>query len=306
MEGSDDKAPNIDRLVSDWPVNAASVGVVRLGVPGRDSPLEEDPLKGDSIKNDREETEVVEKTGDLSEVFSWASITKLLVALSVLVAVEEGTVSLDEPAGPPHSTVRHLLAHASGLGFEGALLSMPGRRRIYSNTGFEVLAEHLSEKAKMPFVRYLTDGVLGPLGMTRTVLSPGSSPASGAVGPLSDLLILGSELLAPNLLAPETFAEAVKVAYPGLSGVVPGIGRFDPCDWGLGFELKGTKSPHWTAHGNSPATFGHFGGSGSFLWVDPLAKVACVGLADRPFGPWALEAWPVVGQAALEKWSRRS
>ena len=61
-------------------------------------------------------------------------LTKLLTGLATLVAVEEGTVDLDEPAGPPGSTLRHLLAHASGLPpDDGPPLMAPGRRRIYSN-----------------------------------------------------------------------------------------------------------------------------------------------------------------------------
>ena len=66
-------------------------------------------------------------------------------------------------------------------------------------------------------------------------------------------------------------AQATSVAFPGLRGVLPGVGRFDPLDWGLGFEVRGSKSPHWTGTRNSPATFGHFGGTGTFLWVDPAA-----------------------------------
>ena len=53
--------------------------------------------------------------GAVDVVQPWASVTKLLTGLALLVAVEEGTVDLDEPAGPPGSTLRHLLAHASGL-----------------------------------------------------------------------------------------------------------------------------------------------------------------------------------------------
>ena len=83
---------------------------------------------------------------------------------SVLVAVEEGVVDLDEPAGLPGSTVRYLLAHASGLPFEGREpISEPGVRRIYSNTGFEVLAEHVQASAEMPFAEYLTRAVFEPL-----------------------------------------------------------------------------------------------------------------------------------------------
>jgi CubicO group peptidase (beta-lactamase class C family) len=89
------------------------------------------------------------------------------------------------------------------------------------------------------------------------------------------------------------------VAYPGLDGVLPGYGRQSPNDWGLGCEIRGTKDPHWTAAANSPPTFGHFGQSGSFLWVDPDAGVACASLADTPFGPWAVAAWPRLSAAVL-------
>ena len=80
---------------------------------------------------------------------------------------------------------------------------------------------------------------------------------------------------------------------------MPGFGRVDPCDWGLGFELKGTKSPHWTGTTNSPETFGHFGGSGTFLWVDPVAGVAAAALTDRDFDSWAKEMWPPFADAVI-------
>ncbi|MBA2624896.1 MAG: hypothetical protein H0U89_04750, partial [Acidimicrobiia bacterium] len=107
------------------------------------------------------------------------------------------------------------------------------------------------------------------------------------------------ELLVPSLVAPATLAEATTVAFPGLAGVLPGFGRQDPNDWGLGPELRSTKSPHWTGAGNSPATFGHFGRAGGFLWVDPVARVACACLTDLGFGPWATTAWPALGDAVL-------
>jgi CubicO group peptidase (beta-lactamase class C family) len=247
---------------------------------------------------------VAEQTGDADRAFEWASVTKLLVAMAVLVATEEGTLELDEPAGPPGSTVRHLLAHASGLGPDGAEpLTAPGRRRIYSNVGYEVLADVVSRSAAMPFSDYLVSGVTAPLGMTGTALVPGSSPASGALGPLRDLLALATELLAPRLVSPATLAGATSTAFPGLAGVLPGFGRFDPCDWGLGFEIRDAKSPHWTGSRNSPATFGHFGQSGSFLWIDPEAQVSCAVLGDRDFGPWATTARPAISDAVMERWA---
>jgi CubicO group peptidase (beta-lactamase class C family) len=50
---------------------------------------------------------------------------------------------------------------------------------------------------------------------------------------------------------------------------------------------------------NSPATFGHFGGAGTFLWVDPVAELALVALTDREFGPWTLQAWPRLSDELL-------
>jgi CubicO group peptidase (beta-lactamase class C family) len=242
--------------------------------------------------------------GDGTKRFRWASVTKLLTALATLVAVEEGTVALDDPAGPAGSTVRHLLAHASGLPLEGSTpIAPPGRRRIYSNAGFELLAQVVAQGTDMALADYLQTGVIVPLALSTTTLT--GSAASGAVGSLDDLLTLGRELLRPRLIAPETLAAAVEVQFPGLSGVLPGFGRQSPNDWGLGFELRDTKSPHWTGRTNSAQTFGHFGQSGSMLWVDPGAGLACASLADRDFGPWAAEAWPRLSDAVLAEYKNQ-
>jgi CubicO group peptidase (beta-lactamase class C family) len=258
--------------VDEWPASTAAVGVLdRSGVLG---------LRGEDERS-----------------FAWASVTKLVTSLAVLVAAEEGSVDLDEAAGPPGATVRHLLAHASGLPFEGdAALAPPGRRRIYSNVGFETLANHVTTRVEMPFADYLSAAVLRPLGLSAELHG---SPASGLHGSVRDLLAFASELLEPSLVAAETLAEATAVVFPGLAGVLPGFGRMDPNDWGLGFELRGRKSPHWAGRGNSPRTFGHFGGSGTFLWVDPEAGIACACLTDLPFGPWAADAWPRLSDAVL-------
>jgi CubicO group peptidase (beta-lactamase class C family) len=236
--------------------------------------------------------------GDRLGEFRWASVTKLFTALAALVAAEEGVVDLDEPAGPEGSTVRHLLAHASGLPFDGDRpIARPGQRRIYSNTGFNRLGDLVALRAEMGFGEYLRAAVLDPLGLTATRLD--GPPASGLFGPLDDLLRFGRELLAPRLVAQETLSEATSVAFPGLAGVIPDLGRYEPNDWGLGFELRDAKSPHWTGTQNSARTFGHFGGSGSFLWVDPEAGAACASLSDLDFGDWAKEAWPRLSDGVL-------
>jgi CubicO group peptidase (beta-lactamase class C family) len=257
-----------------WPATTAAVAVVtEAGVVARRGP-EDLPLR-------------------------WASVTKLLTTYAVLVAAEEGVIDLDEQAGPPGATVRHLLAHASGLPFEGDKpIGRPGERRIYSNTGFDLLGEILAERAEMAFADYLRAAVLEPLELGGVELR--GRPSEGLHGPLGHLARFAGELLAPTLLAPETVAEATEVVYPGLAGVLPGIGRQEPNDWGLGFELKNGKRPHWTGSRNSPRTFGHFGGAGTFLWVDPEARCACACLTDLGFDEWALAAWPPLSDAILE------
>ncbi len=260
-------------LADDWPVDRVAIGVT--------SP-----------------SETLGTYGASEEVLSWASLTKLVSAYTVLMVVGEGIVELDEPAGPEGATLRHLLAHASGLPLDGdEPISRPGRRRIYSNTGFELLAAHVAGRTGIDFAELATENVLEPLGMDATTFA--GSPAAGVEGPLVDLLALAREFQDPTLVARELLDEATSVQFEGLGGVLPGFGRQEPNDWGLGFEIRDDKDPHWTGSRNSPATVGHFGLAGSFLWVDPDARVACAGLADRDFGAWAKEVWPELSDAVL-------
>ncbi|MEO3751048.1 serine hydrolase domain-containing protein [Streptomyces sp. B6B3] len=269
-------------MIDSWPVPHAAAAV----------------LTGDG--------ELAGSRGPADLPFQLASVTKPLTAYAVLIAVEEGATELSEPAGPAGSTVRHLLAHASGLAFdEHRTVAEPGERRLYSNAGFEVLGDHVAKAAGMPFAEYLRQAVLEPLGMNATEL-PGS-PAKDGVSTLADLTRFAAELLAPRLLAPETLREATAVVYPGLNGVLPGYGHQRPNDWGLGFSIRDHKSPHWTGATSSPRTFGHFGQAGTFLWVDPEAAsgagAACVALTDRAFGPWSTESWPAFTDAVLAELS---
>ncbi|MFX4295081.1 serine hydrolase domain-containing protein [Streptomyces bohaiensis] len=242
--------------------------------------------------------------GPVDHRFPLASVTKPLAAYAALLAVEEGAVELDEPAGPEGSTFRHLLAHTSGLAFdEDRVAAPPGERRLYSNTGFDRLGDHLHRATGIPFAAYLREGVLEPLGMTATSLD--GSPARDGVSTAADLARFAAELQAPRLLSARTLTDATGVQFPGLSGVLPGFGHQKPNDWGLGFEIRDGKAPHWTGERSSGGTFGHFGQSGTFLWVDPDAGAACVALTDRAFGPWAAEAWPAFTDAVLAELAER-
>ena len=260
------------------------------------------------------------EAGQIDEVFPFASVTKPIVAWSALVAVERGLLDLDAPAGAgtahsaagagtahnavgagtasgstramlPGATVRHLLAHASGIAFDSdAVLAAPGTRRIYSNRGIEILGERLQEATATPLERWVETTVLEPLGMS-SVLVPGS-PAHSGEGTARDLAVFAGELAAPRLISASLAAEATSVVFPGLDGVLPGYGRQAPNDFGLGVEVRGHKHPHWTGRAGSPTTFGHFGQSGSFIWVDPEARRQAVFLGERRFAAVHKDAWP--------------
>ncbi len=251
-------------------------------------------------------TTLTATTSGLSEmVFPWASVTKLLTSLSILIAVEETTVSLDDELPPLDGarsddeplTLRMVLAHAGGVHPDRAeRIAAPLTRRIYSNGGVRLAAQHLERQAGMAFADYCHDAVLGPLNMSATFVS---DPAAGAAGPLVDLIALVAEFMSPSLIAAATLAEATRPQWPDLDGVLPGFGPQRRNLWGLGCEIRGSKSPHWTGHLNSTQTFGHFGQSGSMLWVDPEAQVGVCALSSDPFGPWAQSAWPVFSDAVL-------
>lgn len=244
---------------------------------------------------------VVASAGDLDRPFPLASVTKLLTAYATLVAVARGSVTWDAPAGPEGSTLAHLAAHASGLAFDARTRqASPGTRRIYSNAGVEVLAETVGAGVGTPFASHLDAAVLSPLGMVDTHLE--GSPAADATATAADLALFAAELQHPTLVPAAALAAATEVAFPGLDGVLPGYGRQQPNDWGLGYEIRNGKSPHWTGARSSPRTFGHFGAAGTFLWVDPDDALACVALTDRDFGPWAVQAWPVFTDGILAAW----
>lgn len=267
-------------MIANWPVPTAAAAVV--GPAG-----------------------VLATAGDTGRDFRLASVTKLLVARAAQIAVEEGVVDLDTPAGPTGSTIRHLLAHASGLSMHSAeVLAAPGTRRVYSNYGFAVLGQSIEEHAGIEFATYLAEAVFDPLGMSASRLDGGADAAGfGAASCVADLAAFAGDLLTPRTVSTQMHAEATQVQFPGLDGVLPGFGVQRPNDWGLGFEIRDGKSPHWTGARNSPASYGHFGQSGTFLWVDPVRRLALVVLTDRDFGDWAKPLWSALSDRVIAEFS---
>lgn len=237
--------------------------------------------------------------GSTDQPFALASVSKVLFAVAAHIAVEEGTIALDDAAGPEGSTVRHLLSHASGLPPDGdpVPLGPPGKKRIYSNVGFEELGRHLGDRSGMPVHEYVRLALVDTLGLAHTDVQ--GSPAHGYHSSVDDLVALVRAVATEKLLAPASVQAMTTPSFPDLAGVLPGYGPQDPNPWGLGVEVRGDKSPHWTAAANSARTWGHFGRAGTFVWWDPKASRGLVVLTDRDFGQWAIDAWPSLSAAVL-------
>ena len=269
-------------LTAGWPVPTVSAAILRGG-------------------------ELVAPIGDRDRVQRLASISKPMAAWAILVAAEEGVVELDQPVGQPGCTLRHLLAHAGGYGFDGDdAIARPETTRMYSNTGISLAAQAVEDATGFAFADYLREAVFVPLGMESSTLR--GSAAHGVRSSLADTCRFVAEVMRPTLIHTSTAADARRIHYPSLPGIVPGVGRYEQCPWGLGFEVRGTKEPHWTGTTNSPRTFGHFGGSGTMFWIDPERDLALVALADRDFDEWAaaaLDVWPALSDAVIAEYSQR-
>ena len=238
------------------------------------------------------------RRGDTGAGFRLASLTTLATAMAVLVGHEEGSLSLDDTDPLTGATVADLLAHCSGLGPDGSMVMQePRRRRVYSTRAYEVAADLLAERSGVPFAEYLRLSVVEPMAMTGFELR--GSPGADGFGSVDDLLGLARAWREPVLVHRSTLERARTPHLPDLHGVLPGFGRQTPNPWGLGPEITGTKSPHWTGPNNAPSTYGHFGQAGTMMWIDPAADITLIALCEESFGPWAIDAWPLLSAAVL-------
>lgn len=241
--------------------------------------------------------------GDSQLIYPYKSVTKLFAAWAILVAVDRRLTALENPieVGGDQSRVvslRHLLAHASGLAFDrNELECEPQTRRIYSNRGIEIAAAHVEAATATAFSQWVEDTVLAPLGLIETFID--GSPAYAGEGSIRDLTAFAQELLNPTLISRQLADAARTVVFPGLRGITPGYGAYSDNTWGLGLEIKNQKARTWFPRAASPRAFGHFGQSGSLLWVDPEDGRGMAFLGAEPFGPWHKEHWQALGDYFL-------
>jgi CubicO group peptidase (beta-lactamase class C family) len=233
------------------------------------------------------ELRIVDQAGDVTQVRPWASISKMAVALAFAVEVEWDRHYFDEEFGPAGATLANLLSHTSGLGLEVGDRVVPrATQRVYSNAGFDH-AVSVAVGERDP-ATWLEDRVFVALGLTSAQLQ--GRPCADVVGSTQDLATLAVAWLAPNLVGRATRDLMIQPYLADLSGIVPGFGRFSPCAWGLGPEVRGSKR-HWM--GDWPeASFGHFGQSGSLMLLNADEQIGLVATSSEPFGAWAHDLWP--------------
>ena len=205
---------------------------------------------------------------DERTIFALASVTKPITAALVLTLVEEGRLSLDEPAarlvtafaagpdpaGPdadttletlrPHVTVRHLLAHTSGLPEDAGprhlryadradlpavvdalcrlpLTSPPAAELRYSNAGYAVLARLVEHLTGQPFWDAARDRVLAPLALHDTIARPGPDLAPRLVH-MADTTHPGTDLETYN----GPYWRDLAIPWGGLFGTPRDLARF--------------------------------------------------------------------------------
>jgi CubicO group peptidase (beta-lactamase class C family) len=147
------------------------------------------------------------------------SITKTFTAAAIMQLRDAGELGLDDRLGDhipeaayPGPTIRRMLSHHSGLQREPAgdlwetmqaptvddLLSelveaeqvlQPGTHFHYSNLAFALLGEVVARRSGQPYVEYVQERILNPLGLSRTTWAPSGARAQGYfVEPYSDTL----------------------------------------------------------------------------------------------------------------------
>jgi CubicO group peptidase (beta-lactamase class C family) len=272
--------------------------------------------------------------------FFLASVTKPIFATAFMQLVEGGLVGLRDPiskvlpefAGGPWKdvvTAWHLLTHTSGVPDIGPdeirktrpsaaqmtrqtlwapLRFEPGTRWEYCSSSFYLLGEIIARVTGVPYVRYLRENVLDPLGMQATFdprrtgrpiaivhgvgaenrvirflllryMAGAAVPGGGLFGTLDDLLRFGAATLAPwgsgegkaVPLKPETIAQMHEDQLHGrVNGMTEGEER--PMHFGLGWG----KPTLMREVPGSPRVVSHGGATGTRLWIDPEAGLVLV------------------------------
>jgi CubicO group peptidase (beta-lactamase class C family) len=277
-----------------------------------------------------------------------ASISKTFAATAVVQLAERGKLSLDDPVNrhlkwfvprdaTPGSPVRvwNLLSHSGGLQREvpgsdwDALVSpdadsiasatkdtplvLPTRTRLaYSNYGYAVAGQLVTQVSGVPYAEYLRDNVLGPLGLTATDVLDGRATRPGLAVPYGRRTPDGPRTIEQQMPRTDAFdsvgalvssvsdlakwasfqfRESDANAGPVLTGaslremhrphfLLPDWSQ----GWGLGWRLTRNDTGARIDHGGS------LPGYKSSLLLDPSSRVGVILLMNADDGPRELSA----------------
>lgn len=267
-------------------------------------------------------------------LYDLASLTKVAATTAAVMAlVDDGRLELDAPVQrylpewegrhKERVTVRHLLTHTSGLPasawlfdraaspaearnrvHRAALLAPPGRRVLYSDFGFILLAEVVEQVAEMPIDRYLAGRVYAPLGMGSTLFLPPlalraeAAPSLRAgerpyplVGEVHDANafrlggVVGHAGLFSTARDLAVFAQTLLDGgrYGGVrvfgAATVARFRQRQVEERALGWDMPGRVSS--AGEYFSARSFGHTGYTGTSLWIDPQNELFVVLLTNR-------------------------
>jgi CubicO group peptidase (beta-lactamase class C family) len=275
----------------------------------------------------------------LDTIYDCASLTKVVVTLPlVLILIEKGLLSLEEsvasfiPSFSSHGkslvTIQHLLTHTSGLTsyrrmnsqrlsveqikeeiYHQALDYTPGSKVVYSDLGFIVLGEIISNVLQLSLDKAAHKFIFEPLGMKDTLFCP-PTELRERISPTEYREAKGSyqwgEVHDENATAlggvcghAGLFSTAVDLAnYASMwlmkgkwgnrqliesASVKTAISNYTShlsSARGLGWVLKGDS---FDASGDqlSDFCFGHTGFTGTSIWIDPKLNLYIILLTNR-------------------------
>ncbi|MDA8088335.1 MAG: serine hydrolase [Nitrospiraceae bacterium] len=295
---------------------------------------------------------------DTATRFNIASVSKMFVTTSIMMLVDEGSISLDKPVTAylpefrmaderyKNITVRMLLNHSSGMpGGELAntsgyrlnnnakqetmdtlarahLKHDPGAKAEYCNDGF-TLAEMIVERlSKGPYLDFLRERIIKPLGLESTALSLGTlqgkpvalyyDPKTGKLHPPETISVFGTgglsstavdlcrfaEVFSPDsqLLKKDSLAEMSKAQPSAFQGKL----RHLSDTYGLGWDLAGL--PRYEAAGiRILAKSGNSGNYSSYLLTVPDKRISVAVIASGPDSDPMSTAFDILDAVLVEK-----
>lgn len=257
---------------------------------------------------------------DGGTVIPIASASKWLTTATLMTLVDEGELTLDDPVADHlpgfdgakgKVLVRHLLAHTSGLGYDGCVgassgtttaecvariaagpdpVTRPGTRFAYSGVGYEVAARLVEKLTGQSFADAFADRIAGPLGMTRTrfdAYGPHPVPAASGTSTVDDyakfVAMMANHGVAPDgtrILSAESVDEIERDQVKGLDTSRDGAVQITGIPtYGLGV-WRDVVGPH-----DAIRVLSGSGAYGFYPWIDRRHDTyGIIGVADTAHG----------------------